>query len=60
MIYDLNKIHIDCLDRIDNDDIYAPDYRVKRKNGTITPEELKDLNTCYKYKKKCLDIICIA
>jgi len=58
MIYDLNKIHIDCLDRIDNDDIYAPDYRKKRKNGTITPEELKDLNTweAIHYSKKGCDI----
>jgi len=47
MINDLNKIHIDCLDRIINHKKYAPDYRelLRRKlNKELSDEELKEFN----------------
>jgi len=58
MINDLNKIHIDCLDRIHNHKTYAPDYRIKRKEKTITPEELKELDKweSIHYSKTACDI----
>jgi len=47
MIRDLNKIHIDCLDRIINYKTYAPDYtemKRKKKNGELSKEQLNEFN----------------